>query len=63
MGFAAGIAIGPLIAAFLSLVFFEFPFLVMAGLIAISGIIIAIFMPRRAPQQEDEADEDEGNEE
>jgi MFS family permease len=63
MGFAAGIAIGPLIAAFLSLVFFEFPFLVMAGLIAISGIIIAIFMPRQAPQQEDEADEDEGNEE
>jgi MFS family permease len=45
MGFSAGLAIGPLIAGFLSPVFFEFPFLIMSGLALCVSVIIGVFMP------------------
>jgi MFS family permease len=52
MGFALGMGFGPLIAGFLSLVFFEFPFLVMAGLSLIAAIVVAIYMPRWVSPQD-----------
>jgi len=45
MGFGLGLALGPLIAGFLAVYFFELPFLIGGAMLVIGAIIVYIYVP------------------